>query len=291
MQPMPHTISASFDKFYTEINLPGDHRKDANLRRHWLERNLKAKFDILETLSFGSIPRFTALQDHADLDILVVLNYQKHILNNKPSKVLKSVRNSLSTYATSVRRNGQAVTLKFKSWPNVDIVPAAKVIDEYSGAFLHYKIPDMNREVWIPTNPQKHKLRLYTKASQCGSNFRKVITMMKHWNRVKNSSRIQSFHIEAIASETFNSFMTDIPWECCQFFQAAIDKMNFHYFDSSDISAYMDYSTALQVSNILKEAQSIAIEAWIAGLNDQVSDRYAIQLWRKVFGLKFPLYG
>jgi predicted nucleotidyltransferase len=288
---MPYTLSASFTDFYKAINLPGDHRTTANKRRLWLEGELKAKLAVIETFSFGSVPRFTALQDYADVDILVALHYGYHVKDKKPSQVLQSVRDALSGYATSVRRNGQAVTLKFKSWPNVDIVPASIMEDPNTKEVLYYSIPDMNREEWLRSYTRSHAQRIDSRALTCGPNFKILITMLKHWNRIKNDGRLQSFHIEAIAADAFWSKMTDLPWEVCRFFQTATDKIHFHWYDHSNISAYLEYPESVKVLETVQAAYGKATEAWLAGYRSPSNHEEAIKRWRDVFGLKFPAYG
>ncbi|MDI9639403.1 nucleotidyltransferase [Kamptonema cortianum] len=102
-----------------------------------------------------AIPRYTAVSGYADLDVIVVLHYGKHIKDRTPSQVLQSVRDALGEYRPGVRKNGQAVTLKYKTWPNVDIVPVARVVND-DGSVDHYSVPDMTREVWIHSRPRNH---------------------------------------------------------------------------------------------------------------------------------------
>ena len=120
---MAYTTDAAFDAFYEQINLSGDHRQTANARKDRIVGLLKNDFEILDAFSTGSIPKFTALKNRADLDVMVVLHYGKHVKDKTPTQLLESVRKPLSQYRTNVRKNGQAVTLHYDTWPNVDIVP------------------------------------------------------------------------------------------------------------------------------------------------------------------------
>ena len=86
---MANTVSYSFDLFFDNINLSGDHRSVAATRRDRLISLLKNDFEILEAFPTGSIPRYTAVREHADLDIMVALHRGKHIKDKKPSQVLK----------------------------------------------------------------------------------------------------------------------------------------------------------------------------------------------------------
>ncbi len=123
----------SFNKFRQNIEPPT------------YQRELEKEFEILDSFATGSLPKFTAVTGYADLDIMVVLHYSKHIKNKKPSEVLQAVRNCLGEYRTNVRKNGQAVTLYYKIWPNVDIVPVSRTVND-DNSVQHYNVPNMNDE-------------------------------------------------------------------------------------------------------------------------------------------------
>src|SRR4051794_28520964 len=101
---MAYTVRYSFDQFFNNINLPGDHRETAASRRDRLVSILKNDFEILEAFTIGSIPKYTAIKGYADLDIMVALHYTKHIKDKLPSKVLSDVRKCLAGYRTDLRR-------------------------------------------------------------------------------------------------------------------------------------------------------------------------------------------
>jgi hypothetical protein len=50
---------------------------------------------VIEAFASGSIPRYTALNEHADLDVIVALHYSKHIKDKTPSQVPQEVRDAL----------------------------------------------------------------------------------------------------------------------------------------------------------------------------------------------------
>jgi hypothetical protein len=194
---MSYTVDASFEAFYDNINLSGDHREIANNRRDEIVRTLEKKYAIVEAFSSGSIPKYTALKKHADLDLIVALHYEKHIKGKTPTEVLQSVRNALSEWRTGARKNGQAVTLYYRTWPNVDIVPVSRVVNR-DGTVFYYNVPDSNSDSWIASRPKKHADDIEQKSSKCGRNFRRIIKMIKHWNRI-HGDYLQSYHIEVLA--------------------------------------------------------------------------------------------
>ena len=93
---MPYTVLTSFEYFHSNINLDGEHRDIANRRRDDIVTKLNKDFEIIESFSTGSIPKYTALKSHADLDVIVVLDWHKHIQGKTPARLLQDVRDSLA---------------------------------------------------------------------------------------------------------------------------------------------------------------------------------------------------
>ncbi len=287
---MPYTVAVSFDNFYQNINLSGSHRDTANRRRDDIVSSLKKNFDVIESFATGSIPRYTALSGHADLDVIIALHYSKHIKDKKPSEVLQSVRDVLAEYKTNVRKNGQAVTLHYKTWPNVDIVPCSRVVDD-DGNVTSYSIPDMNTEQWITSKPKRHTSNMTSRAGVCGQNFRRVITMMKHWNR-KHGSYMQSYHIEALAMEIFSTSMGDITWDVHTFFDKSYELVNSNlWYEGAYVDSYLSWDNRQEAKKRLETAKNKSLTAWHKTYNDNDDDKGAITIWRQIFGDKFPAYG
>jgi hypothetical protein len=199
---MAYTTDAAFDAFYEQINPSGDHRETANARKDRVVGLLKNDFEILDAFSTGSIPKFTALKNRADLDVMVVLHYGKHVKDKTPTQLLDSVRKPLSKYRTNVRKNGQAVTLHYDTWPNVDIVPVSRTTKS-DGSVSHYDVPNSNNGTWIQSRPRKLAKAIEDKATECGENFRRIIKMIKHWNYV-HSEYLSNYHIEVLALNVFS---------------------------------------------------------------------------------------
>ena len=262
----------------------------ANRRRDDIVSIFKKKLDVIEAFASGSIPRYTALKGQADLDVIVALHYSKHIKEKLPSQVLQEVRDVLAEYRTNVRKNGQAVTLYYKTWPNVDIVPCSRVVDD-NGNVTSYSIPDMNTEQWITSKPKTHTSNMTSQASLCGSNFRRVITMMKHWNKT-HSSYLQSYHIEALAMNIFDSSMTDITWDVYSFFNQAADLVsNYLWYEDSLVDNYLNSNTRVEAIKRLETARDKSRDAWYKTYGDNNDHEGAINIWRQIFGDQFPTYG
>lgn len=284
---MAWTVDKAFSEYHDAIKLSGEHRTTANARRNWIVSQLSGRLTVMEAFAMGSIPKYTALSGYADVDVLVALHYTQHIKDRKPSAVLSTLKAALGPGAGAVRRNGQAVTVRFQSWPDVDVVPASQVVDE-SGQVVEYQIPDMNREVWLTTKPRTHDKRVADAAASRGPNFRQIIKMIKDWNR-RQPRRLQSYHIEVIALEGAWSW-DDYSWAVYQYFQAAQNMLSFHWYDGENVAGYLDWQAQLTVRQQLQTAATAANNGWYAVYANN-NHKAAITHFKSVFGQRFPSYG
>lgn len=285
---MPYSVNYSFELFRQAIEPPPYDKDTAIARREQLTGLLKRNLEVLDAFPSGSLPKFTAIKDHADLDIMVVLHYSKHIKDRNPSEVLLAVREVLSEYRTDVRRNGQAVTLFYKTWPSVDVVPVSRVVDSV-GNVTHYNIPDMNTETWIKSQPRHHSDELSSRNSSFGEEFKRIIKMMKWWN-VNHSDLLESYHIEVMALEILTGKFSNYPWDVYQFFDKAKSLAASSLWHGIDfVDDYLDFDKRREVIKRLTTASEIASEAWYLGLKED--NQGAIGKWRQLFSGAFPAYG
>ncbi|MCA0250243.1 MAG: nucleotidyltransferase [Proteobacteria bacterium] len=288
---MALTVDAAFNGFFDAINLAGDHRETANTRREAIVSLLKNDFDIVDSFATGSIPKYTALAGNCDLDVIVVLHYGKHMKDKKPSEVLSAVRSKLSKYRTGARRNGQAVTLSYTTWPDVDIVPVYYSHDD-QGNITHYNVPNEKTETWIKARPKEFAASIEEKASVCGQNFRRIIKMAKHWNRT-HGDYLQSYHVEVLALKVFpETDLSDTPWQVFRFFEdakALLATPLWH--DQGFADAYLSWSDRQEALKRFDTAISYARSGWHELYKDKKGHGAAIEQWKKLFGDKFPPYG
>lgn len=287
---MPYTVAVSFDRFYEKINLAGNHRETANTRRDDIVATLGKSFDILDSFSTGSIPKYTALKQHADLDVMVVLHYGKHIQNKTPTQVLHSIRDALAEWRTGARRNGQAVTLHYKTWPNVDIVPVSKTLNT-DGSVSHYNVPDSNTDTWIKSRPKSFASAIEAKSVECGSKFRRIIKMIKHWNRF-HGDFLSSYHIEVLAIKVFSGHMSDMSWNIFKFFLEARELLaTFLWYDTGFADDYLSWTDRQEVLKRFDKAIEKSRMAWFYTFIPNDDHKAGIELWQQIFGNEFPNYG
>jgi hypothetical protein len=287
---MAYSVEASFDAFYENINLGGDHRETANKRRDDILAKLGKTFSIIEGFSSGSIPKYTALKNHADLDVIVALHYNKHIVGKTPTQVLQAVRDSLAEWRTGARKNGQAVTLHYKTWPSVDIVPVSRVVND-DGSVSHYNVPDSNTDTWIASRPKSHAADIEKLSSMCGYNFRRIIKMIKHWNKI-HGDYLQSYHIEVIALRVFDANLNDTPWNVFQFFDKARPLLaSSLWHELGWVDNYLSSSDREQVLKRFDTAIDKSRMGWYMTHAENNNHKVAIEIWKQMFGDKFPTYG
>lgn len=289
---MAYHVPYAFNVFFDNINLRGDHRSTASARKERLVSLLGKEFEILEAFPTGSIPRYTAVRDHADLDVMVVLHWGKHIKDKKPSEVLKTVQKCLAEFRTGVRRNGQAVTLYYETWPNVDVVPVSRVTNS-DDSFSHYNVPDMNHEEWIASSPKRHSDAMVARNESFGDEFKKIVKMIKWWNH-QHSSLLEGYHIEVMALHALSGRFSSYPWDIFQFFDSACKLASsflFHDGGFADKYLYLNSEARLEIVRRLETARDKARTAWHETYGANNNDKKAIEIWGQVFGDKFPAYG
>jgi len=280
---MPYTLPVSFDRFLEAISLSGKHEDTAESRRERLVSLLEKSFTILDTIPTGSIVRETALIGQADLDIIAVLHHGKHIKDKSPKQVLENVREALSGYTRMVKKNGQAVTLYYDSWPNVDIVPAGRVVND-DGTIKHYRIPDTTRGRWLQSRPRAHNKAM----AGASARQRELVRMIKTWNH-EHSELMQSYHIEVLVLSLPN-VTQGWSFEVHYFFDHAVEMIDspLHHPNGTpgQVDDYLDDETRTAVKDRLKRARDRTGAA--QGTSDAEE---SIRLYRMVFGDKFPAYG
>jgi SMODS domain-containing protein len=288
---MPYTVLASFNKFLENISLTGDHKETASARKDRVVSLLSKSFAILDAFATGSIPRGTALRTVADLDVMVVLHWSKHIKDKNPTQVLQDVRDALAEYRTNVRKNGQAVTLHYESWPSVDIVPVSRTTN-HDGSVNHYNVPNMNSGRWLQSRPRRHANNIDARASHCGARFKPLIRIIKQWNDA-HSDLMESYHIEVLSFKIFDAAISDYPWGVFQFFDGAAKLVQspLQYEDGFADDYLTDHVNREEVRNRLRAARDRAREAWYLTYEGHDKHEEAIAIWRQIFGEKFPAYG
>ncbi len=148
----------------------------------------------------------------------------------------------------------------------------------------------MNTEEWLKSKPKRHSNNIDSKSSTCGSSFRKIIKMIKWWNK-KHSSFLQSYHIEVMALKVFNSNLSDISWDVFSYFNEASNLIKYPlWHEDSFCDNYLAYQKRESATQRLETARDKARDAWYKTTGNDDHEG-AIKIWRQIFGEKFPAYG
>lgn len=285
---MPYTVPVSFDRFIENISLKGKHWETAIARRDLIVQRLISGFDVVDAFPTGSLVRETALRQRADMDIMVVLHYRKHIEGKAPNDVLQAVRDHLGNSAGLVKKNGQAVTIHYTAWPKVDIVPVYFVGSDAKNP-IYYKFPDKNKGQWCDTDPRKHDL-LVRQQSDRG---RQLIQVIKTWN-LAHSDYLRSFHIETMVLN-FQAHGGSWPWEVYRFFDLALTSIDYQMYHPDSINGrvddYLSYADRVQIKIRLGVAKKQAMMAWYYYEIGGASHQKSVDIYRTLFGDQFPAYG
>ncbi len=115
--------------------------------------------------------------------------------------------------------------------------------------------------------------------------------MMKWWNH-QHSFFLQSFHIEIIALKTFRGNLSDYPQDVYRYFDKAVEIVRRPLsHDGNRVDSYLDSHRRKEAVKRLKTARGKALEAWKCTSGRKKDHAKAINLWRQIFGDKFPKHG
>jgi len=282
------TVYESFEEFVKNISISCEYSNMIEERTNLVMKLLSKKFDLIETFPVGSLLTYTSIKGHINIDIIIVLHYAKYIKNRDPLALLKIIKDTLSNYKVKItKKNTHAVTLKFNSPPNVNIIPASKV--SYENVFSHYNIPSTDKDIWIASNPKLH----IQKMKELSIYKSQLVQIIKEWN-IYNSVNLSSFHIDNLALTYEDEVNEDLPWHVCKFFKHMYEKLETNIVNPNGLGSYVDdYLDTYTREHILKfldETITKTYNAWYDIYSD-MNHQLAIEIYCECFGKRFPKYG
>jgi len=294
---MATTIKQSFQKLKQNLEITGLQAEVVSTRQNSVRDVLDAGLKVNESFLTGSYSRSTMIAplSDADVDIFAVLDvsYYHHYNNGQnggPAGLLDLVKKTLrKTYTRTpdISRNGQAVTIRFNDF-KVDVVPA---FYRQGGGFL---IPNSIRQSWLSTDPKKHVEIMSESNSKHNGDMVPLVKMIKGWNK-NIGSFFLSFHLEVLALSILdNVTISDFPSGVRYYFNKGKDLINKQNPDPAglggDVGAYLNTREKVQEAIDkfqLAYEQSVKAEEY----ERQGYTQNAVEMWRKVFGNYFPVYG
>lgn len=166
-----------------------------------ISKRLQVRFEVNRIMRVGSHVKGTAIRGYSDLDLFVVMTRdeaRRWARDDSSRTLIARVRSDLQErfHATTVRRDGQAVVVKFAQGDfAVDVVPA---IFAGVGAAALYQIPDgLGR--WVQTSPTGQVNYLREANSKAGNKVIPLVRLLKWWAQSREvTSPIKSLYLELL---------------------------------------------------------------------------------------------
>jgi len=294
---MATTIPASFLKLKENLQISGDQVSTISTRQKNVRDAVSRELKVLDSFLTGSYSRSTIIAPlaKADVDIFITLDskyfhHYKDGQNGGQAGLLDLIKRALKkTYPSTpdISRNGQAVTIQFSDFI-VDVVPG---FSRQGGGYL---IPNSINNSWISTDPKKH-VEIVTNANIVhDGDFVPLVKMIKAWNR-NNNKYFGSFHLEVLALDIFNNVkISDFSSGVRYFFDKGKDLISKKNLDPAgyggDVGSYIN--TREKIDEAVRRfelAHERAIKAEDYARRGYTKE--AVDMWIKIFGDYFPIYG
>lgn len=256
---------ATFSKLHVNTFLSGSYKRDTAIRPQKINEVLQ----------------------RPDVDIIVVTNHTK---DDDPHDVLNALEKALidAGYKNiKVNRRSIAVTL---ATVDMDVVP----VIESGNAYL---IPDIELKSWLDTNPPAHTQWTIDVNRKAGGRFKPLVKLLKWWRRVHlpDQRRPKGFILECLVEKhmsyseaNFEALFVSLLESICDAYQVYVDLGLVPFVEDPGVSGNNVFSNVTvdefkTFFNKVKEMAAIARQA----KNEDDADK-ALELWRKVFGKRFP---
>jgi len=293
---MAKTISESFRELKVNLEITELQLSTVSTRQQNVRNAFENELDISDSFLTGSYSRHTMIAPlkEADIDIFIILDakyyYHYNGQNGGQAGLLDLVKRTLrKTYPMTpdISRNGQAVTIQFTDFM-VDVVPA---FPRKGGGYL---IPNSISQSWISTDPKKHVEIMSAANKEHDGDLVSLIKMIKGWNRTINDY-FRSFHLEIMVLQILDKTkISDYPSGARYFFEKGRSYVKQKNPDPAgyggDVGSYLNTQEKLDDAvSRFESAYTRAIKAEDYTNRDYIED--AINMWRKIFGNYFPIYG
>ena len=294
-------IQTQFREFLTDIE-PSPTTKKRAQNAHTRLRNFVRSHETFKqyhesTFLSGSYKRDTAIrpqtkdgdEERPDVDIIVVTN---HSLDDAPSDVVSLLYDILSDKYDDLRKQARSVGV-ITSTADMDVVPI--IAPDGRDGILY--IPDRQLGDWLETNPPAHSTWTTEMNSASEGRFKPLVKLAKWWRRANPtiSKRPKGFMIECIVAECMDFEET----QYAELFLAMLETI------VSSYSAYVSLDRVPLIEDpgvpgncVLSGMTSAAFKgfynkaATCADIGRRALDagdsEEGLQLWRDVFGSRFP---
>lgn len=301
------SLQSQFQRLLSDIE-PSTTTKQRAIAAHtslrkFLKEHETFKQYLVRIFLSGSYVRDTAIrprikngdEERPDVDIIVVTT---HALSDAPAEVVELLYQTLKEGYDDLRFQARSVRL-FTKTADMDIVPIIEQTNHWSSATTLY-IPDRKLETWLETNPPGHTKWTTEENKASGGRFKPLVKLMKWWRREEGRTRYKKpkgFMLECITAECMDYEET----QYADLFLGTLEEIVSRY------AIYVQFGIVPTIADPgvpnNSVTSSLEFEAFEAFYNKakahaelgrraqqlQESDpEKALQLWRKIFGERFP---
>lgn len=258
-----------FNEYYKESFLSGSYKRDTAIRP---QKNGK---DI----------------DRPDIDIIVVTS---HTLADSPTDVVHLLYKALNEKYTNVKKQRRSIRIE-TSDVDMDVVP---IIQPYANIDTYY-IADRELERWVETNPKKYTIWTTDVNDKAKGRFKPLVKLFKWWRRENKtvSKHPKGFILECITAESMSCSVKHYGELFVSMFKSFVEKYSWYISNNlvptisdpgvpgNSITEGLTFSAFEGFYNKVKSHAEIGEKA----LNEE-DEEIALNLWREVFGPRFPKF-
>ena len=242
----------------------------------------------------GSYARHTAIRDIKDVDVIVLLNLNIEDPNTQPDTVIAWIQASLQNYYSKVRAQGRSVqvTTDDDNEFQLDVVPAIPISRSDGPVW----IPDRDAKKWVASHP-KGQMAFTSKRNEDTSGYYvHLVKIMKFWrDRLPSAdARLKSYILESLIANCLISEPVSYAKAVVSIFQNIVH----------NYQVYLTLGTVPNIAdpgyptiNVAKRWKFQEFSAFLTQVQagykiakdalDSNDEQKSIQLWRKLFGVKF----
>jgi len=230
------TVNELFEEARERIAVPDDVLKEARKRRDEIRRIVEGEFDTLRTFGSGSLAHGTRNDPLSDADVGMVLDRRVYDglgpNGDGPCAMVEEIRSVLRTQLKGDYPNvrfftggHRAIRVNFMEpiQPDGDNFTADLIVairrDE-GGLW----IPDLNKDGWDASHPERHVELIVERNKKTGSRFARILRLAKHAN-AHHGKTIVSFNVAALGLEAITEKVS-LPEGLALFLRHAADGLD-----------------------------------------------------------------
>jgi len=272
------SVEHAFEEMVQSLDLTEGERTSADEHKGSVLEALKERLGPREVFISGSFGRNTCIRPLHDIDLFVVLNEDPECAD-KPRAWLRRVQDALEdAYDAETRPQRRSINIVFDSGLGFDVLPALQTPGGY-------RIPDVDEDRWIPTNPRAHRERCDQANERAGQKLKPLVKVLKHWHR-DNAPAAPSFLLEAVSWEAFSSPPRSYPEGLAHLFAFCGDRLALSVPNpmaiGPDLDAELGDTNRTQLRDRLRGAARDARRALAEAREGNVSEAHRI--WRELLG-------